>query len=241
MSAAPPTPHQRLAALEQALAQGALPGDPAKQRMWPSRLPARPPVIDPAEARRAAVLILLYPHAERVCLPLMRRTSVAHDAHSGQISLPGGSREPGETPEQTALREAREELGVQSGELRVIGRLSPHFIPVSGFRVMPVVTVAARAPAYSPDPKEVAEILITSLEELETPSCEQTFPLEIRGTRHEIPCWRINGGSADTARGSEGSASPGDRGRPGGGNVLWGATAMILAELLALVAPTRPR
>lgn len=215
----PLDPSQRIDSLALALRQHALPGDAAKQRMWPDHLPKRPPIVEQDYARRAAVLVLLFPHQGRVCFPLMRRTVVGADAHSGQISLPGGSREPGETPEQTALREAHEELGIRPDRLRVLGRLSPHFIPVSGFRVVPVVAATEQSPEYAPDPKEVDAVLVSSLEELESPGCESTFARDIRGRRYDIPCWRL-----------------------GGSEVLWGATAMILAELLALAkgAPRSP-
>jgi 8-oxo-dGTP pyrophosphatase MutT (NUDIX family) len=217
MTPAPDHPHQRIDALARALRAGALPGDLAKKRMWPDHLPERPPILEAEYPRRAAVLVLLYPHEGRVCFPLMRRTVLGVDAHSGQISLPGGSREPQETPEQTALREAHEELGIRLDQVRVLGRLSPHFIPVSGFRVVPVVATAAHAPDYRPDPKEVDAVLVSSLDELDLPGSEGTFAREIRGRSYDIPCWRL-----------------------GGSHVLWGATAMILAELLA-VARSEPK
>ena len=66
----------------------------------------------------------------------MRRTHVEGDVHAGQISLPGGGRHFGETLEQTALREAQEELGIDPGSVRVLGRLSLQWIPVSGYDVV---------------------------------------------------------------------------------------------------------
>ena len=79
--------------------------------------------------------------------------------HADQISLPGGRPAPGETAEDTALREAVEEIGVDVTGLAIAGRLTPVHIAVSGFNVQPIVALADTAPVFVPAPGEVAEVL----------------------------------------------------------------------------------
>jgi 8-oxo-dGTP pyrophosphatase MutT (NUDIX family) len=80
------------------------------------------------------------------------------DRHSGQISLPGGVIEPGEAYEHAALREAHEEIAVAASEVRILGALTPIDIPVSGFRLHPIVGVSDARPAFAPADGEVARI-----------------------------------------------------------------------------------
>src|SRR5829696_5185221 len=115
-----------------------------------------------AGARPAAVLVLIAPDAAgdaRVVL-IERTTYDGH--HSGEMSFPGGAAEAGD-PDlvATALREAAEEIGLEPRAigLRVVGQLEPFWIPVSNFRVTPVIAVAERLPAWRPDPREVARVV----------------------------------------------------------------------------------
>jgi 8-oxo-dGTP pyrophosphatase MutT (NUDIX family) len=198
------------AALAEALA-GPLPGDAVKQAMWPASFtgPRRPaPGQDVASA---AVLILLFEQDGQACFPLMRRTQVEGDVHSGQISLPGGRIEPGETAQRAALRETHEEIGVPPDRVHVIGRLSSHWIPVSGYEVTPFIGISHDPPRFVPDEVEVESVLVTSVQELRSPRRRSTFARDFadRG-RVDVPCWRLDEG------------------------ILWGATAMILTEFLAL-------
>ena len=85
----------------------------AQRRMSPQPRSLRRSRSRTGEARQAGVLVLLYPTDDGLAFALIQRTLNPHDVHSGQISLPGGSQEPGETPVQTALREAQEELGIR--------------------------------------------------------------------------------------------------------------------------------
>jgi 8-oxo-dGTP pyrophosphatase MutT (NUDIX family) len=112
-----------------------------------------------------SVLILLYPDEGRIKFPLTKRPEYI-GAHGGQVSLPGGKAEEGESPEQTALREAEEEVGVHSSNIRTIGRLSTFFVIPSNFMVTPVVAVQSTRPTFTPDPVEVVKILEGSVEEL---------------------------------------------------------------------------
>src|SRR5579864_8707575 len=91
----------------------------------------------PGSPRLAAVLVLLFPVDGVLTFPLMRRPEY-EGVHSGQISLPGGSQEGGETFEQTALRETQEEFGV-SEHIEILGALAPVYVPPSDFEIHPLV------------------------------------------------------------------------------------------------------
>lgn len=162
--------------------------------------------------REAGVLVLLYPGEDGVVrFPLIARPARdARDKHAGQIALPGGSREEADTTiEATALREAAEEVGAVVEEVRVLGQLSPLYIPVSNFRVTATVGFAERAPTWRPQPSEVERIVQAPLAEL-----------LVEDYLHH----------ADIALGS-GVELRRVPYLPLAGEVVWGATAMMLSEL----------
>lgn len=141
-----------------------LPPPPAWLR--PERLPDGVPFERPApppDARPAAALVLVYPGPDgEAHLVLTERVEYGADHHSGEVSLPGGKADPGDADDvATALREAAEEVGldVAVAGVEVVGRLDVLWIPPSNFLVTPIVALAARRPAFVPDPREVAAIL----------------------------------------------------------------------------------
>jgi 8-oxo-dGTP pyrophosphatase MutT (NUDIX family) len=160
----------------------------------------------PDGARPAGVLILLYPVEGETFLALTLRAQEV-ESHRGQVSLPGGALEEGESFESGALREAEEEVGVAAGEVEVLGRLTPLFVPPSGFAVQPVVGATARRPEFRPEPAEVERVLEAPLGQLAEPGVERR----------------------DRSDGRVLTYFPVD------GYEVWGATAMILAELLSLL------
>ncbi len=187
------------------------PGRAAQLRMAVRPRPGdRRDLPDPCP-HEAAVLILLYERQGQLVFPLTLRTQTV-EIHRGQISLPGGSREAQDANLQaTALRETAEELGVGPSATEVVGNLSPLFIPASGFCVYPYVACVRPAPVLRPDPREVAQVFEVAISHLLDP---RTRRFEIRqrdGQRFRVPAYRI-----------------GDR-------RIWGATAMILAELVAVL------
>ena len=159
--------------------------------------------VIPPGSRVAAALVLLYPIRRQVHLVLTRRAGTL-DQHAGQVSLPGGAVDGDETVEAAALREAREEIGLETTDLRIIGQLSALYIPVSNYALHPVVAVLDRRPALVPATAEVAHIL--------------EIPKRLRQGRR----WR--GDDAITVPYFE---LQGER--------VWGATAMVLGELLHLM------
>src|SRR5262245_66477272 len=135
-----------------------LPGAPAQDRLAP--IPRRnwPPGFNPARVRHAAGLLLLFPDHDQAHIVLTVRAD-SLGRHSGQVSLPGGVVDPGETYEQAALREAHEEIALPVGAARVLGALTPIDIPVSGFRLHPIVAAASTPPAPTPADGGRARIL----------------------------------------------------------------------------------
>ena len=155
----------------------------------------------------------MFPVGERPHIVLTVRAHTL-GRHGGQVSLPGGVIEPGETFEQAALREAHEEIALPLEGVRVLGALTPLDIPVSGFRLHPIVAEVGARPRLAPSDGEVARILDVPLDELLEPSRFTTVD-RVRDERATtIPHFRVG---------------------PVGGDEIWGATAMVLAEFLSLL------
>ncbi len=190
-----------------------LPGAAACMSMAPGyRLE---PEFDLADGgwREAAVLILLYADRGTARFPLMLRPSGAGaGAHAGQVSLPGGSRESGESLEACALREAREEIGIDPASVRVVRALSPLAVPPSRFVVSPYVGVVAGRPAYVPSAAEVAALYEPSLDDLLDAAARREDEAPFGGRLWRVPYYRL------------------------AGQRVWGATAMILSELEAMLS-----
>jgi 8-oxo-dGTP pyrophosphatase MutT (NUDIX family) len=155
--------------------------------------------------------LLVYRRQGDLVLPLTRRTDKL-EMHKGQISLPGGAREPRDGDfAQTALRETCEELGIPESAIEILGPLTPLFIPVSSFCVYPYVGYARRACSLRPDANEVAEAIEVSVKHLLAPATRQVEIHFRDNQRFEVPAYKV------------------------GDHRIWGATAMILAEFLTLL------
>jgi 8-oxo-dGTP pyrophosphatase MutT (NUDIX family) len=152
-----------------------------------------------------SVLILLYEEDGIIKFPLTKRQEYA-GAHSGQISFPGGKAEPDEDIIQTALREAHEEIGVDLNAVEVLGRLSDFFVIPSNFLVVPVVAITTQK-VFIPDPFEVARILSGNIFDLiHNDAIKQKEILAAGKYAMMAPHFEIEG------------------------EVVWGATAMMLNE-----------
>lgn len=167
------------------------------------------PLNHPGNPRVGGVLALLYDCNEQINVVLTRRRDDLN-AHAGQISFPGGRNEPPEPLLTTALRETYEEVGVAPDAVRVLGPLTPIYIPPSDYEVHPFVAWYAngRCPTFFPAPSEVAEIVEVPLGRLLDPTTKQHEPREIMGHRLHIPFFSIDG------------------------HKVWGATAVMLSELV---------
>ena len=212
-----PTPHSaRLLSerLQWALARP-LPGRLGQARMAP--VPYHGSMDDrweaiPEQHREAAVLLLVYPDAAGAHrLVVMRRPDYS-GPHSGQVALPGGRREGDETLLHTALRETREELGVDPASLTVLGALSPLYVRASNHLVYPFAATTGRRPDFQPCAREVAEIIEVPLARLLDPRYRGMEVVRFdRFGRVRVPYFAL----------------PGAR--------IWGATGMILGEFLAVL------
>ncbi len=191
---------------------GPLPGIDAQLRMAPiyRQDPSMARNVG-KECREAGVLALFFPRDGVPTLLLtVRRDHLSH--HPGQISFPGGQREHAETLREAALREAHEEVGLPPRTVEVLGELTPLYIPPSNFCVHPFVGVVPALPPLSPQDEEVGALLHAPLPLLLAPATRRSEPWTLRGQTVEVPFLDVDG------------------------HQVWGATAMMLSELLALFA-----
>jgi 8-oxo-dGTP pyrophosphatase MutT (NUDIX family) len=207
-----------VAQLEQGLMRE-LPGSAAQAHLAPVPRRQWPEGFDSTRIRDAAGLLLVFPrtiNAEHAMYSdtahiLLTVRADTLGRHGGQVSLPGGVIDPGETFEQAALREAHEEVGLAQDQVRVLGALTPLDIPVSGFRLHPIVGASETRPRLTPAHGEVARILEIDVDELLAPDCVVHTPRERDGITLTIPGFHLHGVE------------------------IWGATAMVLAEFLSLL------
>jgi 8-oxo-dGTP pyrophosphatase MutT (NUDIX family) len=207
---APASLVQLEATLRERLA-GTLPGLEAQLRFAPS--PPRDgwkPGQFPTDARPAAALLLLYPGEHGPSIALTVRASGLR-RHAGQISLPGGATDPGETLAQAALREAHEEVGVDPATVRVLGELTPVHVLVSGFTLHPIVGLTHQRPSFVPAAHEVDAIVEVSIADLQDASHIRRGSRTREGVAIEYPYFDLKG------------------------HQVWGATAMVLGEFICLL------
>jgi len=166
--------------------------------------------VDGRACREAGVLALLLPGDDGPVVVLTVRHDELPD-HGGQISFPGGQRDGAETLAATALREADEEIGLSPTTVRLLGDLTPLYIPPSNFCVYPFVGAAAYDLSLRPTDREVDQILRVPIDRLLAPETRVVEPWTLHGQEVEVPYYDVDG------------------------HTVWGATAMMLAELLAVL------
>lgn len=156
-------------------------------------------------------MILLYPEHGELTTVFMKRT-VYPGVHSGQISFPGGRFEPEDSDLQTtALRETEEEFGIDARSIKVLGKLTPLFIPVSRMEVHPFVGYLTERPMFLPDPREVERLIEIRIAALLQASIVKTKPQNYKDYKGFVPYFEVHE------------------------NHVWGATAMILSEFLEII------
>jgi len=190
----------------------------AQGKMTPANRENRRGTEAPGQARLGGVLVLLYLVDGELQLVLTRRRDDLN-SHAGQMSFPGGQREAQETLLRTALRETEEEIGVLASSVEVIGELTPLYIPPSDFEVHPFVAWYNNGsrPNFAPNPGEVAEIVEVPLRHLLDPSSRREQPWDFRGQSINVPYYAVEE------------------------HKVWGATAMMISELVDRLYEVRAR
>jgi 8-oxo-dGTP pyrophosphatase MutT (NUDIX family) len=161
-------------------------------------------------AKRSAVLVLLFPDQGNLKTVFIKRSEY-DGVHSGQISFPGGQYESTDKSfEATALRETNEEIGVESDKIQLVGQLTDFYIPPSNFLVKVFVGYSTQKPEYIPDKKEVQSVVEVDMDDLYDSNniTQKEFYSTSRKILVNAPTYIINGVE------------------------IWGATAMIVSELL---------
>jgi len=197
--------------LEQRLTRP-LPGKDAQQKMMPE--PVDPSHALPEESidssgHPSGVLVPIYPDANRdlnVILTL-RTDSIRH---AGQISFPGGRSEKDEPLVKTALRETHEEVGIDSNEIDVVGSLTPFYLYKTNNQITPVIGFLEKKPIMQRNPNEVEEIITVKLDALISDELIEKERWDLAHNNFYVPYWSFH-------------RVP-----------LWGATAMMMSELLVL-------
>jgi 8-oxo-dGTP pyrophosphatase MutT (NUDIX family) len=188
-----------------------LPGPASQRRLAPTpSIDGWAPELVPATARAAAALILIYDSGAGPTIPLTVRHADLPQ-HAGQVSLPGGAIDPGESSHAAALREADEEIGVAAEDVRLLGPLSTLWVAVSNFVVYPYVGIVTGTPTFRLHPREVSAMLHVRIDQLRDPARVKWAHRERDGVRIHYPYFDVEG------------------------HAVWGATAMILSEFVEVV------
>ncbi|QIA07178.1 NUDIX hydrolase [Draconibacterium halophilum] len=188
--------------------KGELPGSQSHYKMLPPGRVLKPAPEDKSRVKLSSVLVLLFPDVDgiKVCL-IKRPTYMKH--HAGQIALPGGRIEPNESAQETALRETHEEIGITQDKIRMLGTLSSFYVEVSRFQITPFVGWMDQEPEFTLCAAEVEKAILFPIEAFKPPY--STTRLKTLTGILEVPCIKFDG------------------------EIIWGATAMILSEFYDLI------
>ena len=190
-----------------------LPGKDAHVKMAPQPLDLRRFTTTFSEPpKKSGVLLLFYQDHGSVYFPLIKRPHYP-GVHSGQVGFPGGKMEPSDPDILfTALREAEEEIGINASKVEVLGQLSDLYIPTSNFLVSPVIGFVPEKPSFIPEQREVARIIATEVISLFHPEVRKQTQLPVGGGMYlDTPYFAVEE------------------------EIVWGATAMILSELIQVL------
>lgn len=193
-----------------------LPGLKAHQKLVPPGRELIPSADDFYKVKHSGVLFLLYPEGDRLFTCLIKRpTSMKH--HPGQIGFPGGKVEENDSsPQITANREAEEEVGLSPDSYTIIGKLSDLYIQVSNFMIHPFVAWANEKPDFKINNSEVEEIILFPVQNFMENERMDEVELDTFSGPLKVPYYPYNG------------------------EIIWGATAMILSEFFELTKHYQP-
>ncbi len=193
--------------IKKALSQ-TLPGSTSHRKMLPINRELVANSDEQTLLKNSSVLLLLYPENNELHVCLIKRP-VHMKHHAGQIALPGGRIEKDETALETALRETQEEIGILPIEIEILGTLSELYVQVSRFQIHPFVGWINQKPEFIIDKNEVEKTISFPLKNMEN-AIEEVELKTILGTL-KVPCFQFEG------------------------EIIWGATAMILSEFYDLL------
>lgn len=198
------------------LLEGPLPGSEAHYKLAPiNRKGLDLKLVDKTKVKRAAVAALFFDLDNSPHLVLTLRNKYP-GVHSGQISFPGGKREKEDLSYQdTALRETYEEIGIAKSEIIIHRHLSELYIPPSNFLVQPFLGTISGSPIFVPEEKEVNEILSLDFNRFMDPSNVKEVSIKTGNHNLKVPAFSIDG------------------------HTIWGATAMMINELIELFSKER--
>jgi len=161
------------------------------------------------EMKKAAVLVCFFKRKDEYYLPLIRRP-MHEKNHPGQIALPGGAMEENETLENTALREAFEEVGIVPDNVEILGKMTPLPVPVSKYVITPFIGITNNEPKWNINRQEVDELIILKYTDLIDSNNGYYEDWNLNGNMLRVPIFKIMNKD------------------------IWGATAAVLSELIDL-------
>lgn len=191
--------------------RGELPGILAHSKMLPPGRRLKTYNNEISSVKLSSVLLLLFPEGDQLYTCLTKRPQTMKH-HPGQISFPGGKVEKEDrSAEMTALREAREEVGINPDAIEILGKLSDLYVEVSKFSIQPFLAWADQKPDFLVDYGEVEELILFPVSDFVTNEIISETELETVTGPLQIKYYPYNG------------------------EFIWGATAMILSELIEIL------
>lgn len=193
--------------------EGKLPGSKSHQKMLPQNRALKVMPEDINRVKYSSVLLLLFLENNELTACLIKRPlHMKH--HGGQIALPGGKIEIGETAINTALRETYEEIGIQPNQIELLGSLTEFYVEVSRFQIQPFVGWLQKKPEFMLNYNEVDKMVLLPIGKFKSPFNE--VELQTVSGKLTVPCIKYND------------------------EIIWGATAMILSEFSDILKQFQP-
>jgi len=191
--------------------KGELPGTRAHSKMLPPGRRLKFVENELATVKQSSILLLLFPEGDHLYTCLTKRPRTMR-YHPGQISFPGGKVEKEDlSAEMTALREAREEVGLDHTGIEILGKLSDLYVEVSKFSIQPFLAWADQKPDFVVDFGEVEELILFPVSDFVMNEVISETEMETVSGSLQVKYYPFNG------------------------EIVWGATAMILSELIEIL------